>query len=115
MKRFSGPIGIEQGSKILFSDYAHDGAMWTGSGPREVRQTQEFSESFVEPPVVTVGVSMWDIAHQTNSRADITAENVTTKGFEIVFRTWADTRVARIRADWMAIGQARDEDDWDVS
>lgn len=115
MKRFSGPIGIEQGSKILFSDYAHDGAMWTGSGPREVRQPQEFSESFVEPPVVTVGVSMWDIAHQTNSRADITAENVTTKGFEIVFRTWADTRVARIRADWMAIGQARDEDDWDVN
>lgn len=115
MKRFSGPIGIEQGSTILFSDYAHDGAMWTGAGPREVRQVQEFKESFASPPLVTVGVSMWDIAHQTNSRADISAENVTAKGFEIVFRTWADTRIARIRADWMAIGQARDEDDWDVA
>lgn len=114
MRRFSGPIGIEQGSKILFSDYDHDGAMWTGSGPREVRHAQEFREHFVEPPMVTVGVSMWDIAHQTNSRVDITAENITASGFVIVFRTWADTRVARIRADWMAIGQARDEDDWDV-
>lgn len=115
MKRFTGPFGIEQGSRILFSDFGHDGAMWTGSGPREVRHVQEFTERFVDPPVVTVGVSMWDIAQQTNSRADIVAENVTVQGFEIVFRTWADTRIARIRADWMAIGQARDEDDWDVS
>lgn len=115
MKRFNGPIGMEQGSTILFSDYAHDGAMWTGSGPREVRHLQEFRESFVTAPMVTLGISMWDIAHQTNSRADIAAENVTARGFEIVFRTWADTRVARIRADWMAIGQARDEDDWDVT
>jgi hypothetical protein len=32
----------------------------------------------------------------------------------LVFRTWADTRVARIRADWTAIGAVRDEEDWDV-
>lgn len=115
MRRFSGRIGIEQGSKILFSDFAHDGAMWTGSGPREVRQRQIFKEPFLEPPVVSVGVSMWDIDHMTNSRVDITAETVTAKGFEIVFRTWADTRIARLRADWMAIGPVRDEDDWDVT
>ena len=115
MKRFNGLIGIEQGSSILFSDFAHDGAMWTGSGPREVRQPQTFGEAFVEPPVVKVGISMWDIDHQTNSRIDISAENVTETGFEIVFRTWADTRIARIRADWMAIGPVRDENDWDVA
>jgi hypothetical protein len=39
---------------------------------------------------------------------------VTTEGFEIVFRTWGDTRIARIRADWMAIGAVRDEDEWDL-
>lgn len=115
MKRFSGLIGIEQGSRILFSDFAHDGAMWTGSGPREARQQETFSETFAEPPAVTVGISMWDMDHKANSRVDISAENVTVKGFEIVFRTWADTRIARIRADWMAIGKARDDDDWDVS
>jgi hypothetical protein len=115
MKRFTGLIGIEQGSRILFSDFAHDGAMWTGSGPRQVRQQETFSETFAEPPAVTVGISMWDMDHEANSRVDISAENVTVKGFEIVFRTWADTRIARIRADWMAIGKARDDDDWDVS
>jgi hypothetical protein len=115
MRRFSGAIGIEQGSRILFSDFAHDGAMWTGEGPREVRQAQVFKEPFLGPPAVTVGISMWDIDHKTNSRVDISAENVTAMGFEIVFRTWADTRVARIRADWIAIGPARDEDDWDVT
>jgi hypothetical protein len=114
MKRFSGVVGIEQGTQVLFSDFAHDGAMWTGSGPREVRVEQHFREPFQTPPVVTVGISMWDIDHQSNSRADVSAENITLSGFEIVFRTWADTRVARIRADWLAIGQARDEDDWDV-
>ena len=28
---------------------------------------------------------------------------------------FVDTHVARIRADWTAIGQTRDEDDWDVA
>ncbi len=114
MKRFSGPFGIEQGTRILFSDFAHDGAMWTGSGPREVRQQQTFSDAFAEPPVVTVGISMWDMDHKTNSRVDILAENVTATGFEIVFRTWGDTRVARVRADWMALGTVKDDDKWDV-
>ena len=53
--------------------------------------------------------------HERALGVDISAENVTATGFEIVFRTWADTRVARIRADWIAIGPAKDEDDWDVT
>ena len=115
MKRFSGPIGIEQGSTVLFSDFADDGAMWTGSGPREVRRVQTFDEPFKAAPAVTVGISMWDIDHNTNSRVDISAENVTAQGFEIVFRTWKDTRIARIRADWLAVGETRDDDDWDLA
>jgi H-type lectin domain len=115
MQRFKGVIGVDQGSTILFNDFAHDGAMWTGSGPREARQLQTFNEPFLAPPIVTVAISMWDIDHKTNSRVDISAEGITANGFEIVFRTWADTRIARIRADWTAIGQTRDDDDWDVA
>jgi H-type lectin domain len=115
MKRIVGPFGVEQGNTILFSDFAHDGAMWTGSGPREVRQAQVFRQPFKTPPVVTVGISMWDMDHKTNSRVDISAESVTGLGFEIVFRTWGDTRIARIRADWLAIGETVDDDDWDVT
>ncbi|NJM82475.1 MAG: hypothetical protein HC844_08230 [Tabrizicola sp.] len=114
MKRFAGTIGIQQGSRVLFSDYADDGVMWTGKGPRESRHRQDFDDPFVAPPVVMVSISMWDIDHKTNSRADITAENVGPSGFDIVFRTWSDSHVARIRADWTAIGQIRDDETWEV-
>ncbi len=114
VKRFSGLIAVQQGSRVLFSDFVHDGAMWTGVGPREVRQLQSFAEPFVSAPAVMVGVSMWDIDHKANARVDISAENVTVTGFEIVFRTWSDSRIARIRADWMAIGSTRGEDEWEV-
>lgn len=114
MRRFGSGLGIDQGSRILFADFADDGAMWTGTGPREVRQHQRFSQPFQEPPVVTVSISMWDIAHQTNSRVDITSDAITETGFDIVFRTLGDSRIARIRAEWMAIGPLSDDELWDV-
>lgn len=96
---------------MLFSDYQHDGVMWTGNGPREIRKVIEFDQPFSDTPTVTIGMSMWDFDQATNQRADIAAEMVNPEGFAIVFRTWGDTRVARIRADWMAIGPVADEDD----
>lgn len=116
MKRLSsGTVGIEQGSRVLFSDYADGGVMWTGQGDRESRHVITFKEKFTEPPSVMVSISMWDIDHKHNARADITSEKVTTAGFHLVFRTWGDTRVARVRADWMAVGSVRSEDDWDIA
>jgi len=114
MKRFGSGIGIQQGSRVLFCDFADGGMMWTGTGTRESRFIVQFKEPFTDAPVVTVGISMWDMDHKTNSRVDLTAENITAKGFHVVFKTWGDTRVARVRADWMAIGPVRDDDDWDV-
>lgn len=115
MKRFtSARIGIDQGSQVLFSDFADGGPMWTGNGPRESRHKVAFKEAYREAPSVMVSISMWDLDQKTNTRADISAEKITKAGFQLVFRTWGDTRVARIRADWMAIGPLRDDDDWDV-
>ncbi|MDP2080107.1 MAG: H-type lectin domain-containing protein [Pseudotabrizicola sp.] len=115
MKRFPpGSIAIAQGSRVLFSDFADGGVMWTGEGDRESRHIVEFKEPFRLPPAVHVGITMWDTDHQTNARADLTAENIIETGFHLVFKTWANTRVARIRADWMAIGQVPDEDDWEI-
>ena len=113
-RAINGTVGIQQGSRVLFSDFATDGVMWTGEGDREVRHQIAFATGFREPPAVMTGISLWDADHQTNLRADLTAENVTTKGFDLVFRTWGDTRIARLRADWTAIGPMRDEDDWDI-
>ena len=116
MKRIlSRTIGIAQGSRVMFSDFADGGMMWTGQGPRESRHIVGFKEHFADVPNVMVGISMWDLDQKTNSRADIAAENVTAQGFHLVFRTWGDSRIARVRADWTAIGPLHDEDDWDVA
>lgn len=115
MKRItSGKLGILQGSRVLFSDFADGGVMWTGQGDRESRHLITFGEPFSANPTVMVGISMWDIDHKHTLRADIAAEKVTRAGFQLVFRTWGDTRVARIRADWTALGALKDDDDWDV-
>jgi hypothetical protein len=115
MKRLSAnTIGIQQGTRALFSDFADGGVMWTGSGPREIRKFVKFSEVFSDVPAVTVSISMWDMDQKTNLRADISTDRVTAEGFYLVFRTWGDTRVARIRADWTAIGSVKDEDVWEL-
>lgn len=115
MIRFHGHrLGIAQGSTLLFSDFADGGAMWSGTGPRERRAPVRFDERFRAAPAVTVGISMWDLDQTTNQRGDLTAEAVTAEGFQIVFRTWGDTRIARIRASWTAIGELPDDDDWEL-
>ena len=116
MKRItSGTLGILQGSRVLFSDFADGGVMWTGQGDRESRHLIKFKEPFHGVPSVMVSMSMWDIDHKHTSRADIVAENITTTGFHLVFRTWGDTRVARVRAEWLAMGAVKDDDDWDIA
>ena len=107
-------VGATRGSAILFSDHDSDGPMWTGDGARLVRHPVRFSAPFVKRPVVHVALAMWDIAEGANQRADISADRITPEGFEIVFRTWGDTRVARVRADWLAIGPVLHEDDWEI-
>lgn len=115
MKRFSSStIGVDQGSRLLFSDFADGGPMWTGQGPRESRHVVSFREPFLEVPAVSVSISMWDLDRETNMRADVSADRIGETGFHLVFKTWGDTRIARIRADWTAIGPVRGDDDWDV-
>ena len=113
MKRFpAGLLGVDRGSVLLFSDFQDGGPMWTGEGAREARKHVRFSTPFAEQPTVILGISLWDMDRRTNLRADLTAETVLREGFEIVFRTWADTRVARIRVDWTALGPLPDPDLW---
>lgn len=107
-------IGVDQGSDVLFSDFEDGGEMWTGSGPRALTKSVKFDVPFQRCPAIQISLSMWDMDQKTNQRADISAENISAVGFDIVFKTWGDTRVARVRADWMAIGELPNEDDWDV-
>ncbi|KMW56097.1 ATP synthase protein I [Candidatus Rhodobacter oscarellae] len=88
--------------------------MWTGSGSRTIRKKVKFSEPYRDIPMVYVSISMWDMDRERNQRADIYADKITEKGFDLVFRTWGDSRVARIRADWMSYGALPHDDSWDV-
>lgn len=116
MKRLrSHLIGIDQGEVTLFSDFEDGGEMWTGTGPRERRRPVWFSQKFRGVPAVQVTVSLWDVDTDSAVRAELTAENVTDARFEVVFRTWLDTRVARVRVAWTAIGELADDDDWDIA
>ena len=113
MKRLSShTIGMDQGTFELFSDFQEGGVMWTGSGPRKVSRAVEFSEAFSTQPMVHVSLSMWDMGNDSNARADIRAENVTETGFDLVFQTWSDTRIVRVSASWLAIGEVADPDQW---
>jgi len=115
MRRFSGHIiGVDRGSIVIFSDFEDGGAMWTGEGPRELRRVVEFETPYSTAPAVHVSLTMWDFDHRHHTRADIAAEMVNPEGFVLVFRTWGDTRVARVRADWMSIGELPSDDDWQV-
>ena len=116
MKMIRGQsFGVDQGEVLLFSDFEHGGIMWTGEGSRETVSRVSFSRAYVEPPVVSVALTMWDLAKDANARLHVEAKDISETGFSIVFRTWGDTKVARACAGWHSIGTVRDEDDWDVS
>ncbi len=114
MKRvYASTIGIDQGTEMLFSDFDTGGDMWTGKGARERRVAVAFSESFKSKPNVMVTLEMFDMDSGTNQRAETVVENITKAGFDILFRTWGDTKIARARASWMAIGGVDADDNWD--
>lgn len=110
----SHTVGIDSGDVLLFKDYEDGGEMWTGQGQRERRKTIKFAEPFKSAPTVQLSPSLWDIDTTGAMRADVAAKNVTKVGFDMVFRTWGDTRVARMRIAWTAIGEMSELDDWDV-
>jgi H-type lectin domain len=115
MKRIAThQIGVDQNDLMLFSEFENGGDMWSGNGPRERRVSVEFSEEYLSEPSVHISMSLLDIATGPSVRTYIAAENVTRKGFDVVFRTWEDSRIARIRVSWMAIGPLEHDDDWEL-
>jgi len=110
----SNTIGIDQGDVVLFSDFEHDGQMWTGDGPRNTRLAVKFAEKYRARPNVYVSISMLDASNSANSRYDVQAEAISQAGFDIVFRTWGDTQIARCRIAWQSIGPISADDVWDL-
>lgn len=114
MLTIKGPVGVAGGEIVLFNDFSAGGVMWEGDGARELRRQVRFSQPFEAVPQVMTAISLWDVADGANLRADLTTDEVSETGFTVVFRTWGDTRIARMRVRWQAIGAARDEEMWDI-
>ncbi|MBU2980958.1 H-type lectin domain-containing protein [Lentibacter algarum] len=114
MKKLGVGVGVAQGNDVIFEHYQEGGEMWTGTGNREARKWIAFQEPFKSAPSVQCSLTLWDVDSATNLRADIEAENIGETGFHLVFRTWGDSKIARIRASWLAIGSVPDDDAWEV-
>ncbi len=108
------PLAVERGNLLVFSDVEDDGPMWTSTGPRLIRARVHFKRSFRAAPEVLLSLEMWDFDAGANMRGDLSPDAITADGFDVVFKTWGDTRIARIRAGWIAIGSVSHADDWSV-
>ncbi|MEM7295876.1 MAG: H-type lectin domain-containing protein [Pseudomonadota bacterium] len=105
---------MDQGEVLLFSHFENGGKMWSGEGQRTIRKDVKFSERFIAQPAVHVSLCMFDLDSKSNPRAEVLASRITNDSFDVVFRTWGDTRVARVRVAWLAIGPVAHQDDWDL-
>ena len=112
-KILSSALAIDQGDVLVFSDLEDGGEMWTGKGDRSRTARVNFREQFRERPMVSLGIKMIDADTGANLRYDLILEDVSSTGFNIRFKTWGDTKIARARASWMAIGGVEAEDNWD--
>jgi len=78
---------------------------WTldeGNGTRNYRTRITFDTVFPVIPSVIVTLNMIDIWSGLNSRLAVSAENITADGFDLVYRTWADTVVYGAGVSWFA-------------
>ena len=65
----------------------------TGSGERLDVTPLLFKEKYTTPPKVLVAMNSIDATSPPNLRYDIYPEKITTTGFNMVLRTWADTKL----------------------
>lgn len=99
---FSGPVRVVTGHVR-----AVDPTTGEGSGARPCIVAVTFPiDTFTKAPVVQIALSEFDLENTRNSRLEVTVvpESVNKDGFSVRFHTWADTRVWRATAAFIAVG-----------
>ncbi|MBV8384617.1 MAG: hypothetical protein JOZ63_18685, partial [Planctomycetaceae bacterium] len=102
-----GRVGLSAGS---FGTGFQVGAAWKlvqGMGEREYVKHVTFTRRFDTPPQVVVGSSLLDVDQSKNTRVEVTARNATPEGFDLVLRTWSDSIVNNLGANWLALEPGR--------
>lgn len=72
-------------------------------GLRTVVRSVKFPQAMPKPPAVIMGFTLLDAHRDKNLRVRVTAEDVTTTGFNAKFITWSDSVTYGLRASWIAI------------
>ncbi len=80
-----------------------------GSRNKEIPQSGsdiksfEFSEPYLEPPRVLIGISCLDVDFRQALRAHASVSEVTPLSFRPMLETWADTKLYGISGSWLEI------------
>jgi hypothetical protein len=73
-----------------------------GSGERMTTISVKFPKPFEKTPEVLLSVTELDALSKTNVRYNVESMNVSTDGFKIKIRTWADSQIYSISGFWLA-------------
>lgn len=91
----------------LVNGYSANPEKWnllTGTGNREFTSHVDFKEAYAQKPVVVLAISGLDVLNAANNRITATATNVTPRGFDINYKTWADSQIWSVFLNWTAFG-----------
>lgn len=72
---------------------------------RTYRKKIEFDREFKEIPEVIVSICSIDSSNVSNLRVIVIPEEITTKGFTIVFKTWYDAIINQVGVTWISYGR----------
>jgi hypothetical protein len=74
-------------------------------GERLFTRPVQFESKFAKPPKVFLEISGLDVNETKNTRVTVTAKNITESGFDLEYKTWFDTILYTVWANWMAFGE----------
>jgi hypothetical protein len=69
---------------------------------RKAVKKVSFEPPFSGQPFVFVAVNFVDADKDVNLRYAVYANDITPRGFDLVFQTWADTKIHTIGVNWLA-------------
>ncbi len=84
-------------------EVVNDGQLKSGSGDRRMVEHISFDTPLDHVPTVYTSIAGINTDSDFNSRAQVFPENVTTEGFDLVFRTWGPSNLLFVSANWIAI------------
>jgi hypothetical protein len=90
---------------VRFTNGGH--YMNTGKGERTYEERIYFEEKYEKIPHVMTSISGLDEDNKDSSaiRIELKEEKIDTAGFNLIIRTWDDSRLFNIKVTWTAFGQ----------